>query len=175
MTVKVCALSGAYNRDMDKNKLTHLDSGGNARMVDVSSKEPTERWAVARGQVRMSPKAYQAGVEGDIKKGDLRTTAQLAGIMGAKKTAELIPLCHPLVLNDVKVEIEWDEALPGADIRAEVRTTGRTGVEMEALTAVTVAALTVYDMVKGIDKGATLQSIRLVEKHGGRSGDLVLE
>lgn len=123
----------------------------------------------------MSSKAYEAARAGDIKKGDLRNAAQLAGIMAAKKAAELIPLCHPLILNHIQVDIEWDEQLPGASIRAEVHTRGRTGVEMEALTAVTVAALTVYDMIKGIDKGAVIDSIRLVEKHGGRSGDLILE
>lgn len=158
-----------------KHKITHLDASGQARMVDVGSKDASDRWAVARGRVRMSSKAYEAARAGDIKKGDLRNAAQLAGIMAAKKTAELIPLCHPLILNHIQVDIEWDEQLPGASIRAEVHTRGRTGVEMEALTAVTVAALTVYDMIKGIDKGAVIDSIRLVEKHGGRSGDLILE
>jgi cyclic pyranopterin phosphate synthase len=160
---------------MDKKKLTHLDAAGQARMVDVGPKDQTDRWAVARGHVRMSAEAFQAGLEGDIKKGDLRMTAQLAGISGAKKTADLIPLCHPLLINNIKVDVEWDPELPGASIRAEVRTTGRTGVEMEALTAVAISALTVYDMIKGIDKGARIESIRLVEKHGGRSGDVVLE
>lgn len=144
-------------------------------MVDVGAKDETARWAVARGKVRMSPEAFTAAQEGDLKKGDLRATAELAGVMAAKKTAELIPLCHPLILNHVQVEISWDDQLPGAAIRAEVHTTGRTGVEMEALTAVGVAALTVYDMIKGIDKRAAIESIRLVEKHGGRSGDMVLE
>jgi cyclic pyranopterin phosphate synthase len=160
---------------MDKDNLSHLDASGQARMVDVSSKEPTHRWAVARGQVRMSPKAFQAAVAGDIKKGDIRTTAQLAGIAGAKKTADLIPLCHPLMLDNIKIDINWDDELPGASIQVEVHSTGRTGVEMEALTAVAIAALTVYDMIKGIDKGASIQAIQLIEKHGGRSGDLVLE
>ena len=160
---------------MDKKKISHLDSSGQARMVDVGSKDQTERWAVAKGYVRMSTKAFKAAREGDIKKGDLRTTAQLAGIMAAKKTADLIPLCHPLNIDHVKVDIAWDEQLPGAKIRGEVHTIGRTGVEMEALTAVAVAALTVYDMIKGIDKGAAIESVRLIEKHGGRSGDLVLE
>lgn len=158
-----------------KHKITHLDASGQARMVDVGSKDASDRWAVARGRVSMSSKAYEAARAGDIKKGDLRNAAQLAGIMAAKKAAELIPLCHPLILNHIQVDIEWDEQLPGASIRAEVHTRGRTGVEMEALTAVTVAALTVYDMIKGIDKGAVIDSIRLVEKHGGRSGDLILE
>lgn len=158
-----------------KHKITHLDASGQARMVDVGSKDASDRWAVARGRVSMSSKAYEAARAGDIKKGDLRNAAQLAGIMAAKKAAELIPLCHPLILNHIQVDIEWDEQLPGASIRAEVHTRGRTGVEMEALTAVTVAALTVYDMIKGIDKGVVIDSIRLVEKHGGRSGDLILE
>jgi cyclic pyranopterin phosphate synthase len=158
-----------------KHKITHLDASGQARMVDVGSKDASDRWAVARGRVSMSSKAYKAARAGDIKKGDLRNAAQLAGIMAAKKTAELIPLCHPLILNHIQVDIEWDEQLPGVSIHAEVHTRGRTGVEMEALTAVTVAALTVYDMIKGIDKGAVIDSIRLVEKHGGRSGDLILE
>lgn len=144
-------------------------------MVDVGSKEETARWAMARGKVHMSTGAFKAARAGDLKKGDLRTTAQLAGIMAAKKTADLIPLCHPLPLNNIQVEIEWEEKLPGVMIQAEVHTTGRTGVEMEALTAVAVAALTVYDMVKGIDKGAAIESVRLIEKHGGRSGDVVLE
>ncbi len=160
---------------MDKNTITHLDSDGQARMVDIGDKEETKRWAKARGQVRMSETAFQAGLAGDIKKGDLRATAQLAGIMGAKKTAELIPLCHPLQIENVKVDVMWDEKIPGVNIEAQVYTTGRTGVEMEVLTAVSIAALTVYDMVKGIDKGAAIESIRLIEKHGGRSGDVVLE
>jgi cyclic pyranopterin phosphate synthase len=160
---------------MDKKKISHLDSSGQARMVDVGSKDQTERWAVAQGQVRMSTKAFKAAREGDLKKGDLRTTAQLAGIMAAKKTADLIPLCHPLDINNIQVDIVWDEKLPGVKIRGEVHTMGRTGVEMEALTAVAVAALAVYDMIKGIDKGASIESVRLIEKHGGQSGDLVLE
>lgn len=144
-------------------------------MVDVSSKDQTPRWALARGSVRMSADAFEIARKGDLAKGDLRGTAEIAGVMAAKKTADLIPLCHPLMLNNVQVQVEWDEQLPGVTIRAEVQTKGRTGVEMEALTAAAVTALTVYDMIKAIDRSAVIESIRLVEKHGGRSGDVVLE
>ncbi len=144
-------------------------------MVDVTAKDETERWASARGSVRMAPEAYKAALAGNLKKGDLRSTAELAGVMAAKKTAELIPLCHPLTLNNIQVQVDFDEQLPGVKIGAEVHTRGRTGVEMEALTAVCVAALTVYDMIKAVDKGAVIEAVRLVEKHGGRSGDVVLE
>lgn len=144
-------------------------------MVDVSSKDQTARWALARGSVRMSADAFEIARKGDLAKGDLRGTAEIAGVMAAKKTADLIPLCHPLMLNNVQVQVEWDEQLPGVTIRAEVQTKGRTGVEMEALTAAAVTALTVYDMIKAIDRSAVIESIRLVEKHGGRSGDVVLE
>lgn len=144
-------------------------------MVDVGSKEPTSRWALARGRVCMSEDAYKVAKDGDLKKGDLRATAELAGVMAAKKTAELIPLCHPLNLDNIQVQIEWNESLPGVEIQARVDCTGRTGVEMEAMTAVAVSALTVYDMIKGVDRGARIESIRLVEKHGGRSGHVVLE
>lgn len=144
-------------------------------MVDVSAKEQTARWAVARGFVRMSTDAFKIARDGDLIKGDLRGTAELAGVMAAKKTAELIPLCHPLMLDNIQVRVDWDEGLPGVTIHAEVHTTGRTGVEMEALTAAAVTALTVYDMIKAVDRGAAIESIRLIEKHGGRSGDVVLE
>jgi cyclic pyranopterin phosphate synthase len=123
----------------------------------------------------MSPGTLAAARAGDLKKGDLRSTAELAGVMAAKRTADLIPLCHPLPLDQVEVRLEFDEALPGVQLRATARSRGRTGVEMEALTAVAVAALTVYDMVKGLEKGARISDIRLLEKHGGRSGDVVLE
>jgi cyclic pyranopterin phosphate synthase len=123
----------------------------------------------------MSLETLSAARAGDLKKGDLRATAELAGVMAAKRTAELIPLCHPLPLTQVSVEIEFSEELPGVEITASVRTVARTGVEMEALTAVSVAALTVYDMIKGLDRGAWITDIRLVEKHGGRSGDYVAE
>ncbi len=144
-------------------------------MVDIGGKPETERWAVARGEVMLSPQALAAARSGDLPKGDLRGTAELAGVMAAKRTAELIPLCHPLPLTQIDVRAALDEGLPGVKIEATVRTTGRTGVEMEALTAVAVAALTVYDMVKAVDKGARIREIRLVEKHGGKSGDVILE
>ncbi|OGO13070.1 MAG: molybdenum cofactor biosynthesis protein C [Chloroflexi bacterium RBG_13_68_17] len=160
---------------MAKRELTHLDSSGRAQMVDVGNKPETERWAVARGTVVLSPEALSAAKSGDLPKGDLRGTAELAGVMAAKRTAELIPLCHPLPLTHVQVRVALDDGLPGVAIEASVRTTGRTGVEMEALTAVAVAALTVYDMVKAVDKGARIRDIRLVEKHGGKSGDVILE
>jgi len=144
-------------------------------MVDVGGKPVTDRWAVAAGSVIMRPETLAAARAGDLKKGDLRATAELAGVMAAKRTAELIPLCHPLPLDQVEVRLEFDEALPGVRLRATARSSGRTGVEMEALTAVAVAALTVYDMIKGLEKGARITDIRLVEKHGGRSGDVVLE
>jgi cyclic pyranopterin phosphate synthase len=160
---------------MSTEKMSHLDERGRATMVDVGGKPESERWAVAAGSVRMSAGTLAAAQAGDLKKGDLRSTAELAGVMAAKRTAELIPLCHPLPLDQVEVRLEFDEALPGVQLRATARSRGRTGVEMEALTAVAVAALTVYDMVKGLEKGARISDIRLVEKHGGRSGDVVLE
>ncbi len=156
-------------------KLTHVDSSGRARMVDVTSKAATERMAVAKGEVRMQKQTLDLVREGQMKKGDVLTVAQLAGIMGAKKTPELIPLCHPLPLTGVDVDLELDDTLPGIVITAAARTTAQTGVEMEALTAVSVAALTVYDMVKSAEKTMRIGNIRLVEKHGGRSGDLVNE
>lgn len=160
---------------MGSKKLSHLDRAGRARMVDVGGKPETERWAVARGHVLLAPSTLSQARAGDLKKGDLRAVAELAGIMAAKRTAHLIPLCHPLPLTQVTVEVAFEDGLPGAVITATVRTNARTGVEMEALTAVSVAALTVYDMVKGIDRQARITDIRLVEKHGGQSGDLVLE
>jgi cyclic pyranopterin monophosphate synthase len=160
---------------MAAENLSHLDSSGRARMVDVSGKPETERWAVARGHVVLAPETLQLARAGDLKKGDLRAVAELAGVMAAKRTADLIPLCHPLPLTQVQVEIAFDDDLPGVRVTATARTTGRTGVEMEAMTAVSVAALTVYDMVKGIDRRARITDVRLLEKHGGRSGDLVLE
>jgi cyclic pyranopterin phosphate synthase len=123
----------------------------------------------------MRPETLAAARSGDLKKGDLRAAAELAGVMAAKRTWELIPLCHPIALDQVEVRLEFDDGLPGVQLRATARSHGRTGVEMEALTAVAVAALTVYDMIKGLEKGARVAEIRLVEKHGGRSGDVVLE
>jgi cyclic pyranopterin phosphate synthase len=160
---------------MAAENFSHLDSAGRARMVDVSGKPETERWAVARAHVLLAPETLRLARAGDLKKGDLRAVAELAGVMAAKRTSELIPLCHPLPLTQVQVEVAFDDGLPGAVVTATARTMGRTGVEMEAMTAVTVAALTVYDMVKGIDRRARITDVRLLEKHGGRSGDLVLE
>jgi cyclic pyranopterin phosphate synthase len=152
--------------------LSHLDAQGNARMVDVGHKPDTERVAVAAGEVRMLPATLALIRAGHIKKGDVLTVAQLAGVMAAKRTAELIPLCHPLPLTHIDVRLELRDDLPGVAITATVRTTGKTGVEMEALTAVSVAALTVYDMAKAAEKTMVIGSIRLLEKHGGASGDV---
>ncbi|MBN2548193.1 MAG: cyclic pyranopterin monophosphate synthase MoaC [Anaerolineales bacterium] len=157
------------------NKLTHLDDTGQAHMVNVGDKPDTERLAVARGEVVMRPETLALIRAGHIKKGDVLTVAQLAGVMAAKRTAELIPLCHPLFLTQVEVEISLNEELPGARITATVRTVGKTGVEMEALTAVSVAALAIYDMAKAVEKTMRIQNIHLVEKHGGRSGDIINE
>ena len=144
-------------------------------MVDVGDKPDTARTAVARGEVHMQPDTLRLIAAGQMKKGDVLTVAQLAGIMAAKRTSELIPLCHPLPLSSIDVALALDESLPGVQIAATVRTTGKTGVEMEALTAVSVAALTIYDMAKAAEKTMRIQNIRLVEKHGGRSGDVVNE
>ena len=150
--------------------LTHLDEQGNARMVDVGGKADTERVAVAAGEVRMQPETLAAIRAGQIKKGDVLTTAQLAGVMAAKRTSDLIPLCHPLALTHVEVICELNDGLPGVAITATARTTGKTGVEMEALTAVSVAALTVYDMAKAVEKTMQITNVRLLEKRGGKSG-----
>jgi cyclic pyranopterin phosphate synthase len=155
--------------------LSHIDETGRARMVDVSQKADTERLAIARGEVHMHPETLSLIRQGAIKKGDVLTVAQLAGIMAAKRTSELIPLCHPLPLSQVQIDLVLDDALPGVRITAQVRTVGKTGVEMEALTAVSIAALTIYDMAKAAEKTMRIQNIRLVEKHGGRSGDVVNE
>ncbi len=157
------------------NSLTHLDEQGRAKMVDVGWKPVTDREAVARGSVYMLPETLQLILQGLVKKGDVFTIAQLAGIMGAKRTAELIPLCHPLPLNKVDVELEPDETQSRVNITATASTSGKTGVEMEALTAVSVAALSVYDMCKAVDRGMQIGSIRLVSKRGGQSGDITLE
>ena len=155
--------------------LTHLDDQGNAKMVDVGDKDVTSREAIARGYISIQPETLRLIKEGLMKKGDVLTIAQLAGIMGAKKTSELIPLCHPLPLDKVDVELELDDEECRIDITATARTTARTGVEMEALTAVTVAALTLYDMCKSVDRGMRIEAVRLVEKRGGRSGEIILE
>ncbi|MBT3305615.1 MAG: cyclic pyranopterin monophosphate synthase MoaC [Rhodospirillaceae bacterium] len=152
------------------NELTHIDEDGNAHMVDVSDKGETERTATAKGTVLMQPETLALIQGGDVKKGDVLSVAQLAGIMGAKKTPDLIPLCHPLDLTSVKVELSIDAARNAVDIEATCKLKGRTGVEMEALTAVSVAALTVYDMCKAADKGMQITDIRLTHKAGGKSG-----
>ena len=156
-------------------KLTHLDEQGRARMVDVGHKPDTERIAVARGEIYMKKETLDVIRAGRIKKGDVLTVAEIAGIGAAKRTSELIPLCHPLPLNKVDVDLALDDSLPGIVITATAKTIGKTGVEMEALTAVSVAALTIYDMAKAVEKTMRIQNIRLVEKHGGQSGDVVNE
>jgi cyclic pyranopterin phosphate synthase len=151
-------------------KLTHLGAKGEAHMVDVSAKAETEREAIAAGSVIMQPATLAIVRQGDAKKGDVLGTARIAGIMAAKRTHELIPLCHPLALSKVEVELTPNAKLPGIDVQARVKVFGKTGVEMEALTAVSVACLTVYDMVKAVDRGMRIENIRLLEKRGGRSG-----
>jgi cyclic pyranopterin phosphate synthase len=151
-------------------RLTHIDETGAANMVDVSDKPVTARVALAEGAVVMLPETLRLIRSGDAKKGDVLGTARLAGIMASKRTHELIPLCHPLLLSKVKVDCEIDEALPGIRVLAEVRVDAQTGVEMEALTAVSVACLTIYDMVKAADRGMRIENIRLLRKSGGRSG-----
>src|SRR5712671_2427535 len=155
--------------------LTHIDRGGAARMVDVSPKPATERVAVAAGFVRMSAATLDLVLTGNAKKGDVLGAARIAGIMAAKKTHELIPLCHPLAVSKVEIDIEPDRALPGLTVRATVKATGQTGVEMEALTAVSVACLTVYDMVKSVERGMRIEGIRVLEKRGGKSGTYRVE
>ena len=151
-------------------KLTHLAKGGEARMVDVSGKAVTARVAVAEGRVVMAEKTLDLVLAGNAKKGDVLGAARIAGIMAGKRTHELIPLCHPLPVSKIAVEIEPDRKLPGLIVRATAHVTGQTGVEMEALTAVSVACLTIYDMVKAVERGMRIEGIRLIEKRGGRSG-----
>ncbi len=151
-------------------RLTHINASGEAHMVDVSAKSATERLAVAEGCVVMEPATLELIVAGNAKKGDVLGTARIAGIMAAKRTSDLIPLCHPLALSKVTVDIEPAPDLPGCRVRASVKVTGPTGVEMEALTAVSVACLTIYDMVKAVDRGIRIEGIHLVEKLGGKSG-----
>jgi cyclic pyranopterin phosphate synthase len=150
--------------------LTHIGRRGQARMVDVSEKAATERVAIAQGRVVMSAKTLDLVLAGNAKKGDVLGAARIAGIMAAKRTSELIPLCHPLALSKVEVDIEADERLPGLVVRATCKLKGQTGVEMEALTAVSVACLTIYDMVKAAERGMRIEGIHLVEKRGGKSG-----
>jgi len=154
----------------DRPALTHIDAQGEARMVDVSDKPATERIAVAEGRVIMTPATLELIVSGNAKKGDVLGAARIAGIMAAKKTSELIPLCHPLALSKVTVDITPDAALPGCLVQATAKVTGPTGVEMEALTAVSVACLTIYDMIKAVERGVRIEAIHLVEKLGGKSG-----
>lgn len=153
------------------DKLSHIDESGAARMVDVSGKPETVRRARATGSISMKPETLQAILKAEVKKGDVLGVARIAGIMAAKRTAELIPLCHPLALDDVHVSLTADESLPGIRAEASVTTTGRTGAEMEALTSVSVALLTVYDMAKALDRGMVLSDISLASKSGGHTGD----
>ena len=152
------------------NKLTHLDARGQAQMVDVSDKADTDRIATAKGAVKMLPQTLKMIEKGDAKKGDVLATARIAGIMAAKRTSDLIPLCHPLAISKVTVDLDPDHELPGIQVTATVKTTGKTGVEMEALTAASVACLTVYDMVKAVDRAMEIQDLRVVLKDGGKTG-----
>jgi cyclic pyranopterin phosphate synthase len=156
-------------------KLSHLGERGEARMVDVSAKPATEREAVAEGRVVMTTKTLDLVLAGNNKKGDVLSAARIAGIMAAKRTHQLIPLCHPLPVTKIGIEIQPDHKLPGLAVRATVKVTGQTGVEMEALTAVSVACLTIYDMAKAIERGMRIEGIRLVEKRGGASGHYLAE
>jgi cyclic pyranopterin phosphate synthase len=155
------------------SKLSHLDESGKVRMVDISKKPDTSRIAIAKGEVVMRKETLEMIKAGTVQKGDVLGVAQVAGIIAAKRTSELIPLCHPLPINQITVNFEIDEELPGIDITATAKTFGKTGVEMEALTAVAVAALTIYDMAKAVEKTISIQNIRLKEKHGGQSGSIV--
>jgi len=156
-------------------ELSHIDSRGHARMVNVSRKQISQRVARAAGEVVMSNLAYEKIREGEVKKGDVLSVAEIAGVMGAKKTSSLVPLCHPLILDQISVMISLDDELPGVQITSHIEVEGKTGAEMEALTAVTIAALTIYDMVKSVDKSMRIQNIRLIEKRGGSSGDVLNE
>ncbi len=155
--------------------LSHVDDAGRARMVDISAKASTQRMARARGSIRMRPETLKAIQDNEIAKGDVLTVAKIAGVMGGKRTAELIPLCHPLPLTDLQLQLSIDESLPGVTVEATARTAGATGVEMEAITAVRVSLITIYDMAKGVDKGMEIGQIFLIEKRGGKSGDWVRE
>jgi cyclic pyranopterin phosphate synthase len=155
--------------------LNHLDAAGHAQMVDVGSKDTTQREALARGRVVMRPETLRLILDGKLPKGDVLAVARVAGILGAKRTADIIPLCHPLMLTHVSVEIVAAPEGGALDIEARVRTRGQTGVEMEALTAVSACALTIYDMCKAVDRGMRIEAIRLAQKRGGRSGEIVLE
>ena len=156
-------------------KLTHVDELGRPRLVDITEKADTQREAVAKGVVRMKASTFELLKKGSMPKGDVLAVAQLAGIMAAKQTPDLIPLCHPILIGEIKVEFSLDEENSAVDIAATVKSTGKTGVEMEALTATAVASLTIYDMCKAIDRSMTIDSIRLVRKSGGKSGTINLE
>jgi len=156
-------------------KLSHIDKQGRPKMVDISSKADTQRRAMAKGVVKMKPATLDLIKQGKTKKGEVLATAQLAGIMAAKKTPELIPLCHPVSIDEITVDFKLDEKNSAIEITSTAKSTGRTGVEMEALTATAVAALTIYDMCKGVDRGIKIDNIRLVEKSGGKSGKITLE
>jgi len=153
--------------------LSHTDAAGHARMVDISAKAATARMARAQGNIRMRPETLASIRDNQIAKGDVLTVAKLAGIMGAKRTADLVPLCHPIALSDIDLRLWLDDALPGVWVEATARTTGQTGVEMEAIMAVSVSLVTLYDMAKGVEKGMVIGEISLVEKRGGKSGDWV--
>lgn len=156
-------------------ELTHLDASGRAKMVDVAGKPDTQREAVARGRVRMKPATFDLIKEGGMAKGDVLAVARLAGIMAAKQTPQLIPLCHPVLIGEVKVEFNLDEKNSTVEITVMVKSTGKTGVEMEALIAVAIAALTIYDMCKAVERGIQIEGIRLIRKSGGKSGTIILE
>jgi cyclic pyranopterin phosphate synthase len=153
------------------DRLTHLDESGRARMVDVGDKDVTQREAVATGRIRMRPETLRRAQSGDLPKGDVRAIAEIAGVMAGKRTSELIPLCHPLALSSLKVDVAADEELPGFVVTAHARVTGQTGVEMEALTAVSVACLTLFDMMKALDRDMSIESVCVLNKSGGASGD----
>jgi cyclic pyranopterin phosphate synthase len=152
-------------------KLTHIDEAGRARMVDVSDKPSTDRVAVARGRLVMAPATLELALTGTGKKGEVRAVAEIAGVMAAKRTSDLIPMCHPLAISSVKVEVDPSSDGSGLEVTVRVKTTGPTGVEMEALTAASVALLTLYDMLKAADKAMVIQAVRVIEKSGGASGD----
>jgi cyclic pyranopterin phosphate synthase len=164
-----------YNWRMSAQELSHVDGSGKIKMVDISGKEDTDRTAVSRGEIHLNEKTLELIKNHLIKKGDVLTVAQIAGIQAAKKTSEIIPLCHPILIHQIEVDLKIAVEFLGIEIEARIRTNGKTGAEMESLVAVSAAALTVYDMIKAVEKTARIQNIRLVEKHGGKSGDVINE
>lgn len=172
MELRYSVFKNAIMQSMSSAELTHLDEGGNARMIDVGQKPVTARVAVAKGEVHMLPETLELIRAGNIKKGDVLTVAKVAGISASKRTSELIPFCHPLAIEHISIDFELDSTLPGISITSTVSMTGKTGVEMEALTAVSIAALTIYDMAKAVEKTMSIQNVRLVRKTGGQSGDI---